>query len=266
MTATAASRAPPSTTLRSRVQGISTDILRQFFELPETAEDVQTLWSPNDLRSLTLNTPADRPPLHSQSPPRKNAETLIYRTVGRLLLLQTRRIYLDPNIPIGPEVLNGVRILTRLLPYIYEADHLTDWEAQFFWTPRKPVAYTDPRTNKTKYYDGLDETKTFPEDQKNANIGPPLGEQLIDILVKYLFMPNFTLPPKTDAHGLPDLKPTYIVWQSGIGANKGVGMTKENERNAMEVLRLLLALSSRTMYLAPGKRAKARCMQSNADI
>ena len=223
----------------------------QFLQLPETAEDVQTLWSPNDLRSLTLNTHTDRPP--SQTAPKKNAETLIYRTICRLHALQTKRVFSDPNAPITPEILNGVRILTRLLPYIYEAEHLQDWEEKFFWTPRKPVCYTDPKTSERKYFDGLDEEKTLPEEQKDKEIGPPLGEQLVDILINYLFYPNFTLPARRDANGMPELKPVFVVWQSGIGANKGVGMTKDHERNAVEVLRLLLALSSRALYLPPSK-------------
>ena len=88
----------------------------QFLQLPETAEDVQALWSPNDLRNLTLNTPVDKPPPSTQIAPKKNAETLIYRTVGRLHTLQTKRVFADPNTPIAPEVLNGVRVLTRILP------------------------------------------------------------------------------------------------------------------------------------------------------
>jgi hypothetical protein len=151
------------------------------------------------------------------------------------------------------------------LPYIYEADHLQDWEAQFFWTPRKPVGYVDPKTDKSRYYDGLDETKTIPDERKDTVLGPPLGEQLTDILINYLFFPNFTLPAKKDASELPDLKPRFVVWQSGIGANKGIGMTKENERNAMEVLRLLLALSSRAMYIAPSMEQILKNMLFVAD-
>lgn len=165
-------------------------------------------------------------------------------------------MYDDPNTSIGPEVLNGVRVLTRLLPHIYEAEHLNDWEARFFWLPRKPVEYVDPKTSKSKYFDGLNENQSVPDDQADNILAPPLGEQLVDILVNYLFFPGFTLPAKNEASGLPELKPTFIVWQSGIGANKGVGMTKENERNAMEVLRLLLALTSRAMYMSPGEQTK----------
>lgn len=237
------------------VRGIPKQLLiffMQFIQLPETAEDVQALWSPNDLRSLTLNTINDRPPPNTQIAPKKNTETLIYRTISRLDTLQSKRVFDDPHTPIAPEVLNGVRILTRLLPYIYEAEHLADWAEQFFWQPRKPVSYPNARDDGRIYRDGLNE-KSIPEERKNSNIGPPLGEQLIDILINYLFFPGFTLPARKDVNGLPDLKPIYTVWQSGIGANKGAAMTKENEKNAVEVLRLLLALASRSMYFAPSK-------------
>ena len=224
----------------------------QFFELPETPEDVQTLWSPNDLRYLTLNTPADRPPLHMQVSPKKNAETLIYRTISHLHALQTKNVivHADLNTPGTSEILNGIRILTRILPYIYEADHLHDWEDRFFWQPRKPAWYDDPQTLKRTYYDGLDTEKEYAERNKNKEIGLPLGELMLDLLVNYLFFPNFTLPAR---NGLQALKPQFTVWQSGIGANKGAGMSKENEKNANEVLKLLLVLCSRSMYTAPSE-------------
>ena len=167
-------------------------------------------------------------------------------------MLQTKRVFDDPHTSIAPEVLNGVRILTRLLPYVYEAEHLIDWEDEFFWQPRKPVSYPDTRNGGTLYRDGLSETLVS-EEGRSSNIGPPLGEQLIDILINYLFFPGFTLPARQDVNGLPELKPIYTVWESGIGANKGVSMTKENEKNALELLRLLLTLASRSMYLSPGK-------------
>lgn len=177
---------------------------------------------------------------------------MIYRTISRLDLLQTKRVYEDPYQPIAPEVLNGVRILTRLLPYVYEAEHLAEWEDAFFWQPRRPSSYPNPKTNGCVYLDGLT-GKPVSEERKNSNIGPPLGEQLMDILINYLFFPGFTLPARKDDNGLPELKPVYAVWQSGIGANKGVGMTKENERNAVEVLRLLLVLAGRSIYFPPGE-------------
>lgn len=158
----------------------------------------------------------------------------------------------DPHTPIAPEVVNGIRILTRFLPFIYEAEYLAEWEDKFFWQPRKPVSYPDPKSEDSLCYDGLS-GKVISEDRKNVALGPPLGQQLVDILMNYLFFPGFTLPAKKDANGLPELRPVYAVWNSGIGANKGVGMTKENEKNAVEVIRLLLVLASRSMYFPPSQ-------------
>ena len=150
------------------------------------------------------------------------------------------------------EILNATRILTRLLPYLYEADHLTEWEDSFFWHPREPIAYPDPKTaGGHAYKDGLTGAP-IPPSQKNETLGPPLGEVLVDTLINFLFLPGFTLPARVDAQGRPVRKPVYTVWRSGIGANKGAGPTKENDRNAVEILRLLLVLAGRSMYFPPG--------------
>lgn len=230
----------------------------QFYQLPETADDVFALWSPNDVRSLTLNGP-DRSPSRAQTPPKKNLETLIYTCIARLDALQHRRCYTDPHQPIAHEVLNCVRILTRLLPYIYEADHLEEWEHTFLWRPRTPTQIWDKRHNRRgEYFDGLNPAKKYRSEQDDDDeevgsrqIGSPLGELLIDLLVRYMFFPNFTLPKKLDAEGLPDLKVQFHIWNSGIGCRQSVGMTKENEKHAVEVIRLLLSLSSRQLYTPP---------------
>jgi len=216
----------------------------RFYQLPESSEDVFALWSPNDLRHLTNNADTTDPS------PKKNAETLIYIAIARLEALQTRHVHADPHTPIAPEVLNCVRILTRLLPYIYEADHLAAWEAKFFWEPRKATWIWDKKYNRRgPLFDGLNPNKRLPDGTDNDEIDRPLGERLIDLLINYLFLPNFALPKKLDANGNPDLHVSYSIWQSGIGCKQSQGMTRENERNAMEVLRLLLTLSSRMMYL-----------------
>lgn len=221
----------------------------QFYELPESSDDVFALWSPNDLHNLT-NNGADRPPSGTQVSPKKNLETLIYTCIARLQALQTKRCFPDPHQAVAPEVLNCMRILTRLLPYIFEADHLAVWEEQFFWKPRRPQYMWNPRQNRPgELFDGLNPAKKYPDEDTDKEIDRPLGEQLVDILVNYMFFPNFTLPKKLDQEGLPLLKPQYTIWQSGIGCRQSVGMTKENEKNAAEVARLLLAFASRQLYI-----------------
>jgi len=229
----------------------------RFYQLPESADDVFALWSPNDLRHLTNNNHDSAPntPRNEPPSPQKNAETLIYVVIARLEALQTRNAHADPHTPIATaEVLNCVRILTRLLPYIYEADHLAAWEAKFFWEARKATWVWDKKYNRRgPLFDGLNPSKKLPEGSEDQEIDRPLGERLIDLLINYLFLPGFALPKKVDANGNPDLHISYSIWQSGIGCKQSQGMTKENERNAMEVLRLLLTLSSRMMYLPSSK-------------
>lgn len=236
---------------------VDSELWAQFYQLPESAEDVFTLWSPNDLHNLTLNNADNRPPPGTQTAPKKNLETLIYACIARLAALQHGHCYADPHKPIAPEVLNCVRILTRVLPYIYEADHLREWEDNFFWKPRKAQQIWDKKNNRPgEYFDGLNPAKKYRQEDYNdevceREIGPPLGETLINLLVRYLFFPGFTAPKKLDAQGLPDLKVQYHIWNSGIGCRQSVGMTKENEWHAVEVIRLLLSLCSRQLYIQP---------------
>ncbi|KAF2769164.1 hypothetical protein EJ03DRAFT_327609 [Teratosphaeria nubilosa] len=230
----------------------------QFYQLPESADDVFSLWSPTDIRNLTLNGgDHGRPAPGSQVPPRKNLETLIYTCVARLEALQTAQWEtVTPGGDGALEVLNCARILTRLMPYIYEADHLHDWEQQFFWRKQKPQRIWDKRHNRPgPWFDGLHPRKKLvpPSDGDVAEmeLGEPLGERLVRLLAGYMFFQCLTLPRKLDEHGYAETKVAYHIWNSGIGCRQSVGMTKENEKNAAEIVRLLLALCSRQMYIAP---------------
>ena len=74
----------------------------------------------------------------------------------------------------------------------------------------------------------------------------PLAEELIDTLIDMLFFADFTLPRTPDSKS----KVTYAIWQSGVGCNTSVGTSKEFENNRTEILRLLLTLSSQSMYMS----------------
>jgi len=74
----------------------------------------------------------------------------------------------------------------------------------------------------------------------------PLAEELIDTLIDLLFFAEFTLPKAPNGKS----KVTYAIWQSGVGCNVPVGTSKEFESNRTEILRLLLTLTSRSMYMS----------------
>lgn len=198
-----------------------------------------------------LNAP-DAAGRQQQRPP-KNVETLIYNVVARLDLLQTKVLTQDPHANIASEALNCVRILTRLLPYIYERDQLAAWEDRFFWQAQKPTSTWDKKYNhRGPLFNGLRPSKSYADADEDKEIGRPLGEQLLDLLMKYLFLSGFSLPKRPDTQVQADTKMSYPIWQSGIGCKQSNGMTKDNERNAMEVLRLVLTMTSRMMYTTPG--------------
>lgn len=144
------------------------------------------------------------------------------------------------------EVLSCIRLLTRCLPYIYEADVLREWEHGFFWKPRRAQQIAV-----RQFVDGLNPVKKI--SNPDEEIDRPLGQVLIDMLIRYLFTHGLTLPNKYDDNGVPQLRTSWNSWNSGIGCKKSAGMTKDNQKNAAEVLSLLLVLCSQQMYNSPGE-------------
>lgn len=222
----------------------------QFYTLPESADDVFSLWSPNDLHNLTHTNTRD-----VQVEPKKNLETLVYSLVARLVKLQTDVDSQDVSIEQrNVEIVNCMRILTRLFPFIYEAHHLREWTARFFWQPRPPTYFWDQKHDRPgRLFDGLDPSKEYGIDQLEATIGPPLGEVLVSCIVSYCFFPGFTIPARAGEDGRPDRAVSVRVWQTGIGSSKSLGCTRENEKYQQETVRLLLTISSLAMYMTPSE-------------
>lgn len=147
-----------------------------------------------------------------------------------------------------------MRILTRLFPFIYEAQHLRDWAARFFWQPRRPTYFWDKKRDRPgRLFDGLEPTKEYGIDQLEAIIGDPLGEVLMGCVLRYCFFPGFTTPARVGADGRAESDVSVRVWQTGIGSSKSLGCTKENEKNQLETVRLLLTISSLAMYMTPSE-------------
>lgn len=153
-----------------------------------------------------------------------------------------------PDDELAPEtdVLNCVRVLTRVLPYLYEKDELHQWEEKLFWTPRRKLT-RKASISPNVLFDGAkaEAQQDQPPAEGKYEDAKPLMEELIDTLCDLLFYEGFTIPAVS--HGKK--KVSYVIWQSGVGCNTPVGTTKECESNRSEVLRLLLTVISKGMYM-----------------
>ncbi|RAH71788.1 Hid1 family protein [Aspergillus aculeatinus CBS 121060] len=205
----------------------------RFWELPESTEDVFSLFTPADIR---------RTRDHALS----NFETLLLSVTSRLTVLKNHPSFPDPELAPDRDALNCIRILTRLLPYIYEAEHLEEWEEKFFWARRKKKTREAQVAPEVLF----DEAQAEERDQASPRAAEledakPLAEELIDTLLDLLFYTNFTIPKLSSAK----TKVSWSIWQSGVGCNTSMGSTKELESNRCEVLRLLLTLTGKAMYM-----------------
>ncbi|OAQ77328.1 hypothetical protein PCL_00769 [Purpureocillium lilacinum] len=205
-----------------------------FWELPESSEDVFSLFSPADIR-------------RTRDRALENIETLILALTSRLFILRHHPSFPDPELAPERDALNCIRILTRLLPYLYEKDSLAAWEERFFWAARRKKTRKAAIANEILFDEAqADKQETKPEAEEFED-AKPLAEELIDTLVDLLFYSDLTI--SRQPHGHP--KVTYAIWQSGVGCHNAVATTKEYESNRCEILRLLLALAGQSMYMTP---------------
>ncbi|KAJ1800899.1 hypothetical protein LPJ59_000738, partial [Coemansia sp. RSA 2399] len=190
--------------------------------LPDNAEDAWSpFWlmpdSPHDVFSLV--TPADIRRIRDGA--QENFVKLMDKVFDRLLVLKGARD-LTKNQTNTKQLLNCVRVLTRLVPFVFESGpDGSNLEDIVLWTPR-------PRPGSGADY--------------------VLGRQLVSAVVDLLFTSGFTVPAATVGE---DAVVRYTIWENGIGQTSSLGSSKEHISNRIEVLRLLLVLCSKTMYSPP---------------
>ncbi|KAF1918851.1 high-temperature-induced dauer-formation protein-domain-containing protein [Ampelomyces quisqualis] len=206
-----------------------------FWELPESTEDVFSLFSPADIRRTRDNNLA-------------NLETLVLAVTSRLIVLRNHPSFPDPELAPERDALNCIRVLTRLLPFLYEAEHLEQWEDHFFWAARRKRSRRGQLVRSEVIFDEADPEQTPTEREPEFEDAKPLAEDMIDTLIDLLFFSDFTLPKVAAGKN----KVTYAIWQSGVGCNTPVASTKEFESNRTEILRLLLTFASKSMYMSAG--------------
>lgn len=188
----------------------------QFWgEHVSSVSDVFVLLPASEVRALRETAPS-------------NLATLCYKAVERLVEAA------DTGASAYHEqqaVLNCVRILTRVLPYIFEDP---DWRG-FFWS-RLPA-------------DG--------EAAERDEEALPLAHSLINALCDLLFCPDFTVTPNkkagVDAHeDLQSLDSCEYIWEAGVGAAQAPTHNPHHDAHRKELLKLLLTCCSQTIYLAEG--------------
>ncbi|ODQ54107.1 hypothetical protein SAICODRAFT_6402 [Saitoella complicata NRRL Y-17804] len=96
----------------------------QFWQLPETASDVFTLFSTADLRRVRDTAP-------------ENLDNLILALCNHLFELRQHPQFPHPELAPAKEALNCMRVLTRIFPFVYEKAELEEWEEKFWWGPRR---------------------------------------------------------------------------------------------------------------------------------
>ncbi|KAI4169176.1 MAG: hypothetical protein LQ343_005884 [Gyalolechia ehrenbergii] len=205
-----------------------------FWKLPDSTEDVFSLFSPSDIRRARDSS------LH-------NIETLLASLISRLVALSHLPAFPDPELAPAKEALNCVRVITRILPFLYESDHLESWEDKFFWQRRRRKLDNGPNRKPEVLFDGSnsDDPKVEEKLEESFEYMKPLGEEVIDHLVDLLFYSNFTIPRVERSKK----KVTYAIWQNGVGCNTPMQSSKEMESNRSEILRLLLTMSSKSLYM-----------------
>jgi hypothetical protein len=199
-------------------------------------EDVFSLFSGADIR-------------RTRDASLQNLETLLLAVTSRLNVLRHHPSFPDPELAPERDALNCIRVLTRVLPYLYESDELSEWEQRFFWNTRRRKSRRAQLAGQVLFDEATAQDEVPENDEADQyEDTKPLAEELIDNLIDLLFYTNFTIPEIPMAQN----RVTYAIWQSGVGCKTSLGTSKEVESNRCEILRLLLTLTSKSMYMPSG--------------
>lgn len=178
------------------------------------------------------------------------------------------------------EALNVIRILTRTLPAVMESED-EEFEREVLWS-QAPGVYEDsaPQTATSRPTDAdkLDTSAQFVIDSSDeeeevtdhplAQPNPPdttqdspipiaLGERLLRLVIDLLFCSGFTLPWTPDQLSEPSAQRiNYSIWEAGVGSSLDLpSTTRFHVSNRVEVLRLLLVLLSKSIYIPAHKQS-----------
>ena len=188
----------------------------QFWTEPiSSIQDVFALIPAPEIRALREELPS-------------NVATLCYKAIEQLVILGENVHLTDKE---QQTVLNCCRLLTRVLPYIFED---SDWKG-FFWTKLPNETFT-----------------------ASCDEELPLAKSLILSLSNLLFCPDFTVVTSVGNQNKPDKATDSVntdsceyIWEAGVGFPYSPPTTSKVDQNRNELLKLLLTCFSETMYCTP---------------
>lgn len=159
-----------------------------------------------------------------------NLATLCYKAVEKLVAGADSGCHSDNE---KQMVLNCARLLTRVLPYIFEDP---DWRG-FFWS-------SVPGAGRSQ------------DDEDEDDGSRPLAESLLLAIADLLFCPDFTVQShkRSGADAVEDihtLDSCEYIWEAGVGFAHSPTPNHTHDLNRTELLKLLLTCFSEAMYLPP---------------
>jgi hypothetical protein len=207
----------------------------QFWTLPKSVEEVFAAINPTDIREIKKKNPS-------------NLATLLSKAVGQLSgWIQRMNNSTDSKSqPDFQAALNCIRLITRILPFLFE-DQSDNFVENVFWMNFVPVVEPakEGAPKKLSFKKSIDEEITV--DGESTGL---LATRLVDALLALLFMPNFTIARPGQSQ-LPEGKYTW-AWAPGIGTNDVIPTpSKIMWQNRLETLKCLLACVSETLYVTP---------------
>ncbi|ODV84325.1 hypothetical protein CANARDRAFT_8679 [[Candida] arabinofermentans NRRL YB-2248] len=249
------------------------DYWRTFWVQPESANDVFNTLTATDIRSIRDTN--------------IKGFCLLLQCISNRLIQLTR---INTNTADYPthELLNCIRLLTKLLPFLYERSDLQSVERSVFWSLDTSLDSHSPLSqgsnsaivgvdslassgsNEASITDSIHANADFPTDKEKLNDAAsmkanfddgeliskpnlPLGARLVFICVDLLLTSGFTVAAS-------ELKPAsqkaqkssnveFSIWEPGVGLS---GTPQQPDlyldSNRLEVLRLLISLCSQCLY------------------
>ncbi|XP_053679691.1 protein HID1 [Anopheles nili] len=183
-----------------------------WFEHNTPVQDVFALVPANEIRKVRDVMPT-------------NLATLCYKATERMVRAVDNSCRTQGE---QQTVLNCVRLLTRILPYVFED---VQWK-DFFWS-------------------------SLPSGSEKEEAGSvPLAQSLLNAICDLLFCPDFTVvgyrksgPEK--AEELNSIDSCEYIWEAGVGFAQSPPRNGSMDSRRTELLKLLLTCFSETMYRPP---------------